>query len=93
MKILAVCGTGLGSSFMVEMNIQTILKELGAKDVEVEHSDLGAATPGAADIFIAGRDIAMAMKHLDNVVELNNLLDKKELKEKISTVLKARNII
>jgi PTS system ascorbate-specific IIB component len=93
MKILAVCGTGLGSSFMVEMNIKSILKELGAERVEVEHSDLGAATPGAADIFIAGRDIAMAMKHLDHVVELNNLLDKKELKEKISAALKERNII
>ncbi|MDN5493490.1 MAG: PTS lactose transporter subunit IIB, partial [Lactococcus sp.] len=27
MRLAAVCGSGLGSSFMVEMNIQTILKE------------------------------------------------------------------
>lgn len=93
MKILAVCGTGLGSSFFVEMNIKTVLADLGVTDVEVEHSDLGAAVPGAADIFIAGRDIAMGMTHLDNVVELNNLLDKEELKEKIKQALTERGIL
>ena len=29
MKITAVCGTGLGSSFMLEMNVKKVLKELG----------------------------------------------------------------
>jgi len=31
-KIMAVCGSGLGSSFMVEMNITDILNELGVAD-------------------------------------------------------------
>jgi PTS system ascorbate-specific IIB component len=31
-KIMAVCGSGLGSSFMVEMNITEVLKELGVSD-------------------------------------------------------------
>ncbi|VFS79871.1 PTS system ascorbate-specific transporter subunits IICB [Raoultella terrigena] len=26
MKIMAICGSGLGSSFMVEMNIKKVLK-------------------------------------------------------------------
>ncbi len=88
MKILAVCGSGLGSSFMMEMNIKNVLKEIGAAGIEVDHSDLGGATPGAADIFIAGRDIAMAMTHLKGVVELDNLLDKKRTEGKIGRVLK-----
>ena len=29
MKILAVCGSGLGSSFMLEMNIKKVLTQLG----------------------------------------------------------------
>jgi len=93
MKILAVCGSGLGSSFMMEMNIKNVLKEVGAAGIEVDHSDLGGATPGAADIFIAGRDIAMAMTHLKGVVELDNLLDKKELKEKLEESLRKLNVI
>lgn len=28
-KILVVCGNGLGTSFIVEMNVKAILKELG----------------------------------------------------------------
>ena len=43
MKFLAVCGSGLGSSFMVEMNIKKVLKELGVTGVEVEHTDVGSA--------------------------------------------------
>jgi len=93
MKILAVCGSGLGSSFLVEMNIQAVLKDLGVDGIEVEHSDLGGAYKGAADIFIAGRDIAMGMTHLDNVVELNNLMDKEELKERIEKALKEKGIL
>lgn len=27
MKIMAICGSGLGSSFMVEMNIKKVIKE------------------------------------------------------------------
>ena len=32
MKILVGCGSGLGSSFMMEINIKNILKELGLSD-------------------------------------------------------------
>ncbi|MBN2849328.1 MAG: PTS ascorbate transporter subunit IIB, partial [Erysipelotrichaceae bacterium] len=28
-KILCVCGSGLGSSFLVEMNVSKVLKKLG----------------------------------------------------------------
>ena len=37
MKIMAICGSGLGSSFMVEMNIKKVLKKLEI-EAEVEHS-------------------------------------------------------
>jgi len=50
MKILAVCGSGLGSSFMLEMNIKKVLKELGV-EAEVGHSDLASVTPADADIL------------------------------------------
>ncbi|MFP3489643.1 PTS sugar transporter subunit IIB, partial [Staphylococcus sp. SIMBA_130] len=38
-KILVVCGNGLGSSFIVEMNVKSILNELGI-EAEVDHTDL-----------------------------------------------------
>lgn len=57
MKIMAICGSGLGSSFMVEMNIKKVLKKMDI-EAEVEHSDLSSATPGAADLFVMAKDIA-----------------------------------
>lgn len=88
MKILAVCGSGLGTSFMVEMNIQQILSELGVKDVEVSHSDLSSATPGDADVFFLAKDIAEGGSHLGNVIVLESIIDMDELREKVTAVMK-----
>ena len=49
MKIAAVCGSGLGSSFMVEMNIQGILKNLGVNNVETAQFDVDSAMERSAD--------------------------------------------
>ena len=57
LRIGTACGSGLGSSFMVQMNIESILKDLGVTEVEVEHYDLGGANPSEADIWIVGRDL------------------------------------
>ena len=75
MKILAVCGSGLGTSFMVEMNIQQVLTELGVSDVTVEHSDLSSATPDSADVFFLAKDIAEGGHHLGEVVVLESIID------------------
>ena len=40
MKIMAVCGSGLGSSFMVEMNIKKVLKKLNIDAVLPLHQYL-----------------------------------------------------
>ncbi|MGC4387504.1 PTS sugar transporter subunit IIB, partial [Streptococcus suis] len=55
LRIGTACGSGLGSSFMVQMNIESILRDLGVSDVHVEHYDLGGANPSEADVWIVGR--------------------------------------
>ena len=85
-KILCCCGSGLGSSLMVEMQIQDVLNELGVSGVEVEHSTVSDVMPGAADLFIVGRDLGDFIAGVpDNEkVVLDNILDKEELKEKLT---------
>ena len=87
MKIAAVCGSGLGSSFMVEMNIQGILKDLGVNNVETAHFDVGSAMEGSADYFFVGKDLADSLSNLKNVIVLDSIIDKKELKEKLEPLL------
>ncbi len=83
MRIMAVCGSGLGSSFLVEMNIKKVLVKIGV-EAEVEHSDLSSATPGAADLFVMGKDIAeSARMPEDKVIVLNNIVDMVELEDKL----------
>ncbi|MCM3548361.1 PTS sysytem, mannitol-specific enzyme II, B component [Niallia circulans] len=93
MKILTVCGSGLGTSFMVEMNIKQILEELGVTEVEVTHSDLSSATPGDADVFFLAKDIAEGGAHLGNVVVLESIIDMEELRDKVKQVLQENGLL
>jgi len=83
MKFLAVCSTGLGSSFMVHMNIDKVLKELGITGVEVDHTDLGSVAKGDADTIFVGADLAEATQNLGDVVVLDSIIDLNELRAKV----------
>jgi PTS system ascorbate-specific IIB component len=93
MKMAAVCGSGLGSSFMVEMNINSVLNELGVTGVEVAHYDMGSATPDLADVFFVGGDLADSAQHLGNVVVLDSIIDMDELREKVKTVCVEKGLL
>ncbi|MDA7026509.1 PTS sugar transporter subunit IIB [Bacillus sp. CLL-7-23] len=93
MKILAVCGSGLGSSFMLEMNIQDTLKDLGVNDVEVNHSDLSSASVDQADLFVVAKDIAEGASHLGDLVILESVIDLDELKTKLTVKLQAKGML
>ncbi|WP_306792668.1 PTS sugar transporter subunit IIB [Collinsella ureilytica] len=84
-KIMCACGSGLGSSLMVEINIQDVLKKMGVEGVQVEHTTVSDVKPGAADLFVVGRDLADFIKGVpaEQVVVLNNIVDKGELEEKL----------
>lgn len=84
---MCCCGSGLGSSLIVRMNTEDVLKELGRSDIEVTHSTLSDCMPGAADLFIVGGDLEDFVKDIPEKIVLKNILDKKELKEKLEAEL------
>ncbi len=80
-KILIVCGNGLGSSFIVEMNVKKILKELN-KQAEVGHTDMTSAKSESADLILCAKDIAERLSgHSATVIGLSNLLDNNKIKQ------------
>ncbi|VYT71756.1 PTS sugar transporter subunit IIB [Metakosakonia massiliensis] len=80
-KVLIVCGNGLGSSFIVEMNVKKILNEIN-KEAEVSHTDMTSAKSESADIILSAKDIAEHLKdHPAKVFGLSNLLDNNKIKE------------
>ena len=95
MKFEALCQSGLGSSFMVQMNIQNLLKQENVKeDIQVDHSDIGSATPDQADYFFLDPTLATSAGNLpkDRLIILNSLVDPNELKEKVNAILDKEGI-
>ncbi|WP_085506024.1 PTS sugar transporter subunit IIB [Thalassobacillus devorans] len=86
-KVLVVCGNGLGSSMIVEMNVKSILQEMG-KEAEVSHTDLSSAKSEQADLYLGSEDIVGSLEDgQKNVVKLQNLMDKNELREALTNNL------
>lgn len=90
MKLGACCSTGVGSSFMVDMNMQEVLKKIGRTDVQTTHVDLSGLNKDVADHFFVGKDMYEPVAHVvgkENVTALNSIIDKKELQDKIQAYL------
>lgn len=85
MKILVVCGNGLGSSFIVEMNVKKVLIELDLH-ADVSHTDLASGKTEYADYYIGSVEIMEQMQDgVRKTISLKNLFDLNELKETLKT--------
>lgn len=83
-KITAVCGSGLGSSFMMEMNIKKALAKIGV-EAEVNHTDLSSVCVDDADLFVMAKDIAASSNvPAEKLVIVKNLVSVAEFEEKLT---------
>lgn len=83
MKIMVVCGNGLGSSFIMEMNVKKALSEMG-KSASVDHTDLASAKSEQADVFIGAADIIGQLNDgKRTLVSLENMMSIPEIKTKL----------
>lgn len=91
LKVLAACGNGMGSSMIIKMKIEKVLKEMG-KDANVHHASVGEAKTQAKDfdvvivsqMFVKDFTVPEKVK----VVGLVNLLDENEIRSKLEEALK-----
>lgn len=87
-KIMCCCGSGLGSSMLVRLNVEKVLKKYGLQnDIEVIHSSVSDAVEGAADLFVVGSDLEEFVGTLPNKIVLNNIMDVNELETKLKAKL------
>ncbi|MBO8162864.1 MAG: PTS sugar transporter subunit IIB [Brevibacillus sp.] len=82
MKILCVCGLGQGTSLILRMNVENVLRELGL-DVEVEHTDVSSASGMNADYIITSNELAQSLTGSAKVIIVNNYFDTHEIKTAI----------
>lgn len=95
LKILMVCGAGLGSSFACQMSVESVLKDLNVS-AKLDHADVTSVGGSHVDIIIAAKNFEKQVRRYDTgatMIFLNGLVDKKEIKEKLVPVLQEKGIL
>ncbi|MBO0896141.1 MULTISPECIES: PTS sugar transporter subunit IIB [Arthrobacter] len=89
MKIVAVCGMGIGTSVLLKMNAEQVLRDLGVEG-DVEAADIGVARGAAqsADIVLTSDELAGEIGEVPaKVIIIDNFVDMDEIKEKLSAAI------
>ena len=98
LKILFVCGAGLGSSFACQMAAEDVLNKLGVT-ANLDHSDISSASSSNADIIITAINFETQFKKFSidsektKIIYLKNIISKEEIENKLTPVLKEKQII
>jgi PTS system ascorbate-specific IIB component len=89
LRIQTVCGFGCGSSLMLKMQIEDLLKK-NNYEAEVFCSDVGTCCANTCDVIFISKELAerIAERVKVPVVVINNFMDKKEVEEKTLDFMK-----
>lgn len=86
--ILVVCGTGMGSSMILKVMVDRVVTENNLPII-VESDVVAAAKSSRADFFVAGLDLVPTLEKLGRpVIGIKNMIDRKEILEKLQTQLR-----
>ncbi|HEY8717650.1 PTS sugar transporter subunit IIB [Pengzhenrongella sp.] len=89
MKIVAVCGMGIGTSILLKMNIEKVLDSLDIEG-DVEAADIGVAKGfgRTADIMLTSQDLAEEIGEVEaTIIVIDNFFDLEEIESKLSTAI------
>ncbi|AWB95941.1 PTS ascorbate transporter subunit IIB [Agromyces badenianii] len=93
MKIVAVCGVGIGTSAILKVNAERALDRLGLS-ADVDASDLPGIAAAAADaqIILTSTELSSAVRHAvgrnhAEIIEVSNYFDVEEIGAKLETSL------
>jgi PTS system ascorbate-specific IIB component len=90
LKILTVCGMGLGTGLLLRMNTEAALKVIGVDDAQVEVADISMArgAGATADIVITSSELAEQIGRVKGkLITIHNFIDKKEIETKLREAL------
>ena len=88
MKIICVCGMGIGTSILLKMNTDNALDKLGLAG-DVEAADIGTAKGAAAtaDLVLTSAEMAEELEGVPAPVRvINNFMDVDEIAKAIQSV-------
>jgi len=86
MKIVTVCGMGIGTSILLKMNVEKALRAAGHDDCEVEAADIGTARGVArtADAIFTSADLADEIGNVQaKIVVIKNFTNLAEITDRV----------
>ncbi|MEY2816064.1 MAG: hypothetical protein RJA78_640 [Actinomycetota bacterium] len=89
MKIIAVCGMGIGTSVLLKMNAEKVLDILGVS-AEVQAADISRAKVDgpSADIILTTPELVYQLEKMPGkIVAIEHVFDLVEIREKLSAAL------
>ncbi|MEN9748656.1 MAG: hypothetical protein RLZZ603_1348 [Actinomycetota bacterium] len=88
MKIIAVCGAGIGTSVLLKMNAEKVLRNLGLT-ATVEAADVETARASRdAQILLTTPELVEKLQGLPSeVIAIDGVFDLSEISEKLSKAL------
>ncbi|WP_461206845.1 PTS sugar transporter subunit IIB [Clostridium sp. DL1XJH146] len=83
LRVLAVCGFGVGTSLILRMNIETVLKKHGIA-AEVTNSDITTASSVPTDVIFTSAELYAQLESKVTVplIQINNFMNNTEIEEK-----------
>ncbi|QJB71147.1 PTS sugar transporter subunit IIB [Mycoplasma sp. 1654_15] len=90
LKVIAACGNGMGTSMIIKLKVQKILKELNIP------ADVDALSMGQSKGMTNSVDIIISSKHLTSefvqnqrakIVGVTNLMDENEIRQALKEAL------
>jgi len=91
LRIQAICGFGVGSSTLLRIKIEGVLRDLGVK-ATVFTGDVSSATGADCDAIFTSNELADNLKSRVKVpvVVINSFVNTGEIKEKMQAFLATR---
>lgn len=91
LKIITVCGLGVGSSLIMKMTCESALAQLKRK-ANIEHWDMGTIKGRECDLIVTTYGFQKNFTDVKNVVFVNNIVDVKEMKEALEKYFAEMNM-
>ena len=88
MKILAVCGFGVGSSMVLKMTIDKAVRKLGI-EADVENADVSTAKSSKCDAIFTSYDLAETLKETVKVpvLPVKRYMNIEEVTEQLKKII------
>lgn len=89
-KIITVCGLGVGSSLILKMTVDQIAREIGL-NCTIEHWDMGTIAGVPHDLIISSKDLKGSFPtNITKIIYVDNIIDVHEIKSKLEAFLREK---